>query len=175
MSVILWDKPQEYIILNGKRSPGFAEVSGAKAVYDYHVHEHPFSTGARMLFKRRAPAKFNVRIHLFTREDIEAFDLWRAVIDRTPDARRAANALYIAHPQLAALGITECVVLSVSQLEHDTFGGYYVEIEFSEFQGFPEPSQAKVDSAPVADVDPVDAEIITKTSQLSQTLEALSE
>lgn len=174
MSVELWDSPQDYIVLAGKKSPGIAEVSDAKAVYDYHIQEAPYFTGAKMLFKRRDLAKFSVRLHLLTREDLAELTEWRTVIDRVPDSRRLANALDISHPQLSALGITSCVALSVSQLEHDTFGGYYLTIQFMEFKGLPVPSQAKVDAAKPSDVDPVDAEIITKTATLEATLEELS-
>jgi hypothetical protein len=173
-SVELWDNPQDYIVLGGKKSPGFAEVSDAKAVYDYHIHEAPFATGARMLFKRRALAKFSVRLHLFTREDLAALDTWRAVIDRVPDARRQANALDIEHPQLSAIGITSCVVMAVSQLEHDTFGGFYLTIDCMEFKGLPVPSQAAVEASKPTQLDPVDAEIITKTGVLQRNLEELS-
>ena len=176
MTVELWDDPQDYIVLDGKRSPGIAEVADAKAVYDYHVHEQPFATGARMLFRRRELAQFSVRLHLFTREDLVALDAWRTIVDRVPDARKPANALAIAHPQLSALGIVSCVVLSVSQLEHDTFGGYYLTIQFAEFRGLPEISQAKVEAPkPVAPTDPVDVEVATKTSVLQSNLESLSQ
>jgi hypothetical protein len=175
-AVELWDSPQDYIVLAGKKSPGIAEVSDAAAKYDYHIHDAPFATGARMLFKRRELAKFSVRLHLFTREDLAAFDVWRAVIDRKPNADRKDNALTISHPQLADIGISACVVLSVSQLEHDTFGGFYVTIQLMEFKGLPEPSQATVEAAkPVISADPIDAEVITKKNQLQATLEKLSQ
>jgi hypothetical protein len=173
VSVELWDNPQDYIVLKGKKSPGIAEISDAKATYDYHVKEAPFATGAKMLFRKRELSKFSVRLHLLTREDLAALDVWRPIIDAVPDAQRLANALSISHPQLSALGITECVVLSVSQLEPDTFGGFYLTIQLVEFKGYPRPSEAKVEAPkPVAPTDPVDAEIITQTAVLQSTLEA---
>jgi hypothetical protein len=174
VSVELWDSPQDYIVLGGKRSPGIAEVSDAKATYDYHIQEAAYFTGARMLFKKRELAKFSVRLHLFTREDLADLTIWRSLIDRAPDSQKKDNALTISHPQLSALGITSCVVLSVSQLEHDTFGGYYLTIQFMEFKGYPEPSQAKVEAPKPAQVDAVDAEVITKTATLQSTLDELS-
>jgi hypothetical protein len=160
MSTALWDLTHDYIILNGKRSPGLATVEGAKATYTYKINSGPYTTGSRMIFAKQELSKFTVKLQLFTREDLIDLFEWRLLIDEIPNPQKPANPLPIHHPHLAILAIYHCVVLEVSQLEPDGTGGWYLTIQFIEWRDTPQPSQAKVEKAkPALPVDPVDKEI----------------
>lgn len=175
MSTELWTTPRDYILLKGQKSPGTAKVSGANAVFDYLIRQLPFATGARMLFKRRDLAKFTVTLRLMTFEDLQELEEWRAnTIDLIPGPRRPANAMDIVHPLLAPIGITACVVTSISQLEPEDTGAFVLTISFTEFKGLPQQSMAKVEAAADSPLDPVDQEILTNDKAIAAQLEELS-
>jgi hypothetical protein len=148
--------PQDYFVLAGQKSPGLAEIIGAESARSFAVHQPPFATGARIVFKRRELAKFSAKIRLVTSEDFAAWDAWRPLVDAVPDVRREAKALDIQHPLLVDLDIKRVVVESVSQLEQIEDGVWQVTIKFLESKGLPKVTLAKVEGSKATPADPVD-------------------
>lgn len=160
--------PQDYFVLAGQKSPGIAEIIGAESVRSFAVHQPPFATGARIVFKRRELAKFSAKIRLVTAEDHAAWEAWRPLVDATPDVRREAKAMDIQHPLLEALDIKAVVVESVSQLEQIEDGIWQVTIKFLESKGLPKVTLAKVEGAKATPVDPVDRVIEKLAGQVQE-------
>lgn len=175
MSELLTNPPQDWIKLAGFRSPGLCEIVGARMELEYLVKQPPGATGTRMLYKRRKPSEFEVKIRCYTAEDLAGFEAWRASVLVQPDKRsvvklaavnitdaagtRTAQAMDIHHPILADLGINAVVVLSVSQLErvHDS-GVWQCTIKFLQFIGLPEITQAEMDGSQADPVPESDAD-----------------
>lgn len=160
--------PVDFIVLGGARSPGIAEVIGAEAAREYAVRQPPFTTGARIVYKRRKLAEFSVKIRLYTPEDFAAWNEWRPLIDKLPAQRRQATALDIAHPQLEDLDIKAVVIVSVSQLEQTDHGEWTCTIKFLESRGLPKVTLAKVEGAKATPVDPIDLEIKGLANQVQE-------
>ena len=171
----MWTDPVDYVILAGKRSPGIADVLGASAAFEFNVHQPPFATGARIVFKRRELAKFEVRLRLYSFEHLRELEAWRPLIDTPPGARRAAQGLDIVHPLLNPLGITSCVVTSVGQLEPIDNGAWMLPIKFLEYRGLPKQSLAKVEGSKAEPVDPVEQRILTNNREIERLAQELAQ
>lgn len=165
MSFDPYEQTADHILLAGQKSPGIAEVLGAASIREYAVRQPPFTTGARIIYKRRELAQFSVRISLYSREDFAAWVLWRPIVDAVPDVRREAKALSIDHPLLADLDIKAVVVKEVGQLEQPRDGEWTCTIKFLESRGLPKVSLATVEGAKVEPKDPVDIKIEQLTAQ----------
>lgn len=174
MSALLTNPPQDWIKLAGFKSPGLCDIVGARMEFEYLVKQPPGSTGTRMVYKRRKPSEFEVKIRCYTAEDLAGFEAWRAKVLVQPDKRsvvklgpvtdaaagsRTAQAMDIHHPILADLGINAVVVLAVSQLEriHDA-GIWQCTIKFLQFIGLPKISQAEMDGSQAEPVPESEAE-----------------
>lgn len=176
MSTSLWTEPNlgDYILLAGQKSPGLAEVSGASSDFSYKIQSPPFATGARMIFMKRELSKFTVKLSLYTLEELQELETWRKVIDTPPKSRNTSGGLSISHPQLDALGITACVVESVSQLEPIDDGGWAITIKFIEWRGLPKQTLAKVEAAKDKPLTPREKEIMEKTETVAGLWEGLA-
>lgn len=172
-----WDpisSPCDYIILAGKKSPGYAEVFGAWDERELAVRQPPFTTGAVILYKRRKLAEFSVRIRLYTLEQHAEFAAWRTIVDAKPGVRTKPTALDIQHPLLEQLDIKAVVVKSVSQFDQTDHGEWSISIAFLESIPFPKQTLAKLEGAKAGPNDPVEQKIDENTAELQRLREELS-
>jgi hypothetical protein len=164
-----WDpitQPVDYILLANKRSPGFADVSGATSPRKYDELKGHGQSGATLVFLGIAPAKFTVKLRLYTVQDWADWDAWRPLVDKAPGGKKP-TALDIWHPHLVPLGIKSVVVESISQPEQTGEGEWTIEIVFLPYIE-PTPARAKPKgskASAAAPVDPVDQEIEGLTKQ----------
>jgi len=168
-------QPCDYIVLAGKKSPGYCDVYGAYDERDLAIRQPPFSTGAVILYKRRKLAEFSVRIRLYTLEQHTEFSTWRTVVDAKPGVRTKAAALDIQHPLLEQLDIKAAVVKSVSQFDQTADGEWSISIAFVESRPLPKQTLAKLDGAKASPGDPVDQKIDENTAEMKQLLKELSQ
>jgi hypothetical protein len=171
--VTIWDPvttPVDYVVLAGRRSPGIAEVSGAYDDRDLLVQQQPFTTGSRIVYRRRKLAEFTVRITLYDASDHADFDEWRKVVDTRPTSSTEGSMLAgldIWHPLLVQIGVSACVVRRVSQLIPGGSGEWSCEISFVEYVPEPRPTLATVEAVTSSPGDPVDAKIDQDTARLN--------
>lgn len=151
MSGELLSNPVDHVLIAGVKTPGLAEVVGARADYIYQAQPAAGMTGERVKFLRREMSEFEVRIRCFESDELIYFDeLIRPLLKlpeksayvADPSSKEAGfQALDIWHPHLEDLGIKSVVVKSVSQFERvDDTGIWQVTIKFRQFVAIPTPS-----------------------------------
>jgi hypothetical protein len=173
MTAALLTNPVDYIKLAGDPSPGLADVIGAKRELEYQWFQPPFSSGARVLFKRIVLAEFEVRLRLYNEADLDGWETLRKHL-APPTKRGVAKALDIWHPVLAALDIKAVNVLSYSQLEQIEDGVWATTIKFKEWRGLPQQSLSKVEASKAQPIDPVEQRILDNDQELERLYEELS-
>lgn len=100
-----WDT----IIIAGAVMPGHAIVSGDGISRDIDLKKSPGRDGARLRDRGYQNAKFSIEIQVWEADQLE--ELQRRLEDLQPKRRGGTrNALDVAHPALAMLGITAMYV-----------------------------------------------------------------
>jgi hypothetical protein len=182
MAITLLSDAQDYIVLGGYKSPGLAEIVGARMDLEYQVKLSPGATGARTRFLSRKLSEFEVRIRCVTDQELADFEEFRAAVLVSPDkgaligrssdekALPANRALDIHHPILADIGITSVILLSVGAFERvDPTGIWQVTLKFQQYLGMPKITQrdTKGSQATPADaaVDPDDVAYVAESLQ----------
>lgn len=173
MSAFLLSEPINYIKLAGDKSPGLADVIGAKREYEYAVHQPPFASGARIVYKRMKLAEFDVRLRFYSSTDLIEFEFWRKHLE-PPTKRGLAKALDIWHPLLETLDIKSVVVQHYTQLEQIEDGVWATTIRMLEHRGLPKQSLGKVESSKAQPLDPVEQEILDNDDALESLAEELA-
>lgn len=132
----------DYIVLAGKKSPGLCDVSGASTPRDWDVRKGYGLSGATVVYTGDGLAKFTVRLLLWEEAQFDAWDVWRALVKKTP-AGTKPKAQDISHPFLAELGITSAVVEDELQWVQVEPGLFAKDIKFLQFRGKPAASLGK--------------------------------
>ena len=161
-----WDPETQscdYILLSGKKSPGFAEVVGAASIRKWDERPGFGLSGAFSVFTGRGLAHFTVRLRLYTPEDWSEWYAWKPIVDKLPTRRggsgKDTGTLDIWHPLLEALDIRAVAVEEVRAPEQTDHGEWTIEIKFIEFR-HPKLTLAKPEGSAATPVDPVEEEII---------------
>jgi hypothetical protein len=150
--------PVDYFALEGMRSPGIAELTGASSPRKWEERGGYGLSGATVVFRGVGLCYFTFRIKLYTEDDWQDWLGWKALVDRPPyGTRPKAHAIW--HPFLDQLGVTAAVVEEVSQPEQGESGEWTISIKFIEFRR-PVAALAKPLSAKATPVDPVEAQYI---------------
>lgn len=138
---------QDYIILNGFRSPGKAIVAGATTPRKWDQRPGYGFTGATVFYTGQGLAEFTVTLELWDPREWQDWWAFARVLEKEPIGKRAA-ALKISHPLLtrAPLNITDVVVTDVSQWEQDDDGLWTCTISFLEYRP-PKPAVGKPTAA----------------------------
>jgi hypothetical protein len=155
------DAPVDYIELNGKRSPGLADVTGAHLPRNWDKRKGYGLMGAFTVFHGMDLVDFTVTLRLYTAQDWDDWFAWKPLVDRPPDGKRP-RALKIKHPLLAQLGVSSVVVTDVHQPKPDDAGSgmWSIDIKFLQYR-VPLIKLAKPDGAAApAEEDPVETKII---------------
>lgn len=154
--------PIDTIELDGKKSPGLADIVGASSLREWIERGGYALTGGFSVFKKRKLAHFSVRIRLYTAQDWADWHAWRPLVDRIPTKRGgqqpASGYLRIAHPILEDLDIKACGVEKVSQPEQTADGEWTITIDFIEFRS-PKLTLATPEATKPVPIDPVEQEI----------------
>jgi len=116
---------QDYIVLAGRRSPGFAEVRGCGSPRSWDVQQGYGFTGAVAIFTGEGLAKFEVDIYAWEPAHFVAWKEWAKATLAPPTPKNRSTSMAIEHPLLndPPLTITQVVVEDVSQWEQDPDGG----------------------------------------------------
>jgi hypothetical protein len=176
---VSWDpisSPCDYILLAGKKSPGYAEIVGASSLRKWDEREGFGLSGAFCVFKGRGLAKFSVRVRLYTVEQWAEWHEWRPLVDKLPTKRagtgKDSGTLDIWHPLLELLDIKAVAVEEVVQPEQTDSGEWTIEIKFIEFRR-PKIALAKPEGAAAAPpVDPIEELYIKPLTEQLQRLAA---
>lgn len=103
-----WDA----IVIAGSAMPGLALVSGEGIGRDIDMKKSPGRDGARLRDRGYQNAKFTVELRVWTADQFES--LQRRLEDLQPKRRGGTrNALDVAHPALAMLGVTSMYVQGI--------------------------------------------------------------
>jgi hypothetical protein len=160
-----YQEPVNYIVLEGKKSPGLADVAGAGTPRNWEERQGYGLSGATLWFTGLGLANFTVTIKLYSVADWDAWHAWKPVVKRVPFGR-IPKALDIRHPLLDELEIKSVVVTNVHQPKQVEDGVWAIEIEFKQYRRFklhlmkPEGSKTKESD------DPWDKKIEEKAKQV---------
>jgi hypothetical protein len=126
---------QDYIMLDGVRSPGRATVTGAAMDWDYDLPKAYGVSGAKCIFIGAKLSEFEVIIDIWQDAQWAQWASFAAVLDKPPIGTNAMSHR-IDHPQLnrAPLAITRVTVRNVSQWEQSDSGMWTCRIKFIEFR-----------------------------------------
>lgn len=145
--------PVDYILLNSKKSPGIAKVTGATDKRKWDVQAGYYTTGAITIYRGREISHFTVTLTLTSAQDWIDWAKWRSLVARPPNGTFIRTAMTIEHPWLRMLDIREVNVEEVGQPEeNDETGAWTIAIKFLEFR-LPTPSFAKPEAAKTKESD----------------------
>lgn len=116
-----WKDPrwnQDYVLLDGKRTPGVATIHGHGRRWKFDDKESRGSSDGHGTFVGEALVEFEIRITLFSDADLAAWDEFKLIVD-TPPGGRAAKAIAIDHPLTADRNIPAITVREVMGPEQD--------------------------------------------------------
>lgn len=157
--------PVDYILLEGKKSPGIARVSGASIPYSWDQVKGYGYSGSFAIPRGRKLSEFVVAIELYDDQDWEDWHEWSPLVLAKPH-RKIPRALDIWHPWLEALDIKSAVIVMPKQPRELPNGAHVWEIKMLEFRD-PKYRLAKPTASTTASpTDPVEIEIARLTDQV---------
>lgn len=160
----------DYVRLANQKSPGLAEVIGADDPRKWEEIEGFGYSGSRLRYRGIGIQNFQVKIRLTSSQDWADWYVWRPLVKRPPDMKRA-KAMDIWHPWLEDLGIKSVVVENRTQPVQDEDGVYAIMINFKGFRPL-KFALASPEAAAATPVDPVDTLIEDLTGQVQTLLKA---
>jgi hypothetical protein len=157
-------KPQNWILLQNRRSPGVADVSGAALLQRLDVRKMMGMSGGIIVWTGQDLCPFVVKLRLYEQEHWDAWEAWKPIVLAKPKivtgvapGAVVSKALDIQHPLLEQVGIRAAVVHKVTQSDrtHEA-GEWTITINFIEFRGAPKMQMAKAEGSKSTPTDPVD-------------------
>lgn len=121
--------PENKIILEGRKSPGLADVAGAGTPRNWEERKGYGLSGATLWFTGHGLANFTVKLRFYEVSDWEDWHDWKDIVKRAPFGK-LPKAKDIYHPLLADLDINRVVVTDVRQAEQIDDGVWEVPIDF---------------------------------------------
>lgn len=177
---------QDYVVIAGVRTPGYAEVRGAGSPRKWDIRDGYGQTGASLVYTGTSLTKFEVDVFAWQPEHFDAWEVFaRAVLPAPTPAiasraafGKASLSLSIQHPLLndPPLSITQAVVEDVSQWEQGEEGGLWARtikmIQYRAPAPIIVPSKQGPDGSPIAVRPPANPEeaIIAENSRLIEEL-----
>ena len=163
------DDPIDYFVLAGKPSPGLADIAGAGTPRKWEERAGYGITGSTLFYLGNGLAKFDATILLATTDDWDAWNEWKPIVKRAPDARYP-KALDIWHPFLEELEIKQVVVVDSYQPERVGDDGLWaVKIDFMQHKKR-KLALVQAEGSQATPKDPVDQYIDDLTGQLEALL-----
>lgn len=157
--------PVDYVLLEGKRSPGLATISGADNKSRWDERRGFALSGARVVYRGMGLARPTLTIRLYTAEDWAGWHRWRPLVQRPPVGERA-TASDIWHPILEDLGVTAVVVENVLQPKQTTEDGEWtIEIKLIEHRA-PVFTRELIEASATTPTDPVERRIAELNGQV---------
>ena len=156
--------PVDYVLLEGKRSPGLATISGADNKSRWDERRGFALSGARVVYRGMGLSRPTLTLRLYTVDDWAGWHQWRPLVQRPPVGERA-TASDIWHPILEDLGITAVVVENVLQPKQTAPGEWTIEIKLIEHRA-PVFTLENVDASAATPTDPVERRIAELTAQV---------
>ena len=137
------NNPVDYVILQGKASPGIAELTGVSAPRNLQIQTGMGYNDALVRFAGFSPQKFSLKLHLYDEFDWAEWHNWKYLVQKRVDpstgapAAKVASALTIKHPFLndPTIGITAVIVEDVlAPVRADDTGEWVIEIKFVSYR-----------------------------------------
>jgi hypothetical protein len=170
------EQPQNWILLQNRRSPGVAEVSGAALERRIEIRIPYAFGGGFLIYKGLALCPFTVKLKFYEQQDWDIWEEWSPFVMTPPKFRTGleggggsaliTDALDIYHPILEMARIRSAVVKKVTMpmLTQDS-GEWTVQIDFIEFRGIPKQQMAKATGSKATPTDPIDTYIEQLTDE----------
>lgn len=140
------------IVVEGKRSPGVATLSGHDREFGWDVKKAQGQAGAAITRTSEDLAEFTVKFDLTDRDDFNAWPAFQKHLEQSVTRAQTTKALAIYHPDLARNRITSVVVKKIGGIVHDDKGGQSVTVAFIEYAppkkkkpAGPDPNQKELD------------------------------
>lgn len=133
------DNPELYdvFVLAGQEAPGLSEVTGAAFPHGWEERKGQGMDGATLARIGAKLVEFKVVVYLWESDHFEAWDVWSVPLYKEGDQDVPYD---VYHPDLAAVRVSEAVILNVSQRELvDERGLYKYTIDMKK-KRFPKPT-----------------------------------
>lgn len=147
--------PIDYVLFNGKPTPGIAVLDGASQPMKWDELVGYGWSGSFAIFKGQRLSKFKIFLDLVTADHWQEWESFAATISK-PVAGQRPKSISMWHPWLVTLGIKAGVILDISQPQEQDLGIWRVTLEILEFRA-PKRTLAKPDSAATQDGKPQSA------------------
>lgn len=162
------ETPIDFVLVNGQRTPGIAEVTDADAEVHWDSRQGYGLSGAFPIGGWNELVKFQINIRLITHQDWVAWDAFRRIVKKAP-AGKYPRSLNVTHPWLAMQDVSAAVVTGVYQpkpIDDDTV--WLARIGMLEWRR-PKLQLVKPEAAaPTAPLDPIDAQILSNQQQIEK-------
>lgn len=141
------DYQQDYIILGSEQSPGVCSIVNAASIRDWEQRKGYGLSGASTVYTGDSLSEFEIEFSIWDSADLNGamFTKWyrfAQVLKKVPRGQRPRS-LFIWHPFLAEIGISEVVVTNVGQFVQDRETGLFTKrVKFLEYRA-PLPILAK--------------------------------
>jgi hypothetical protein len=124
---------QDFIVLNGKKSPGRATVMGAGSPRKWDKQPGYGLSGAILVYTGNDLSEFDVLLELWLDEHWSDYANFVQVLEKVPSGKRPTKPLQIIHPVLnrAPIRITQVVLRDVSAPEQDDEGTWSIRLSFT--------------------------------------------
>lgn len=159
-----YDKPVDYVLVAGKRTPGLAEVLGADTPRRWDEREAYGLAGALVVYHGVKLSHFRIVLRLLTPQDWLDWHKFRPLVAKAPIGQRQ-RALDVQHPLLDEVGIRSAVVENMHSPEQTGDGEWTITLDMIEYRT-PKVALAKPDGAAATPVDPYDAIIDQQSKQI---------
>lgn len=152
----------DFIELAGRENPGIAQVTGFKRPFGWDVKKGKGVKGATLTLGDYPPAEGSIKFLLWLEEHFEQWDEFVEIFQYDRN-KKAAPAVDIWHPHLAAIGVDSVVCKEIGQMVHEGKQLYTVTVDLIEYWPPPKksavstPSGSKTgtDKKPGASDDPI--------------------
>lgn len=126
---------QDFILLNGEKSPGVCTVTGAGSPRTYDKQKGWGFSGATLIYTGDDLSDFDVLIALWEKSHWGEWNKFARLLEKAPTGIRP-KALDIVHPQLnrSPLKITQVVIRDVTQFDQSKTGLWTCRIPFTSWR-----------------------------------------
>jgi hypothetical protein len=163
----------DYFLLDGKRSPGVCEITGASSPRKLDERGGYGLSGSTVVFAGVGLAKWSVKLFLWLPEHWAAWSAWRPLVAKPPVGSRGNHSIW--HPLLEGFGIASCIVETEHQPEpEDDLGTWSITIDFKQYRA-PKIALSKPEGAAAENAnDPVQAQIEAVSGQNQEFINKLA-
>jgi hypothetical protein len=128
-------QPTDRCKIAGVDTPGLCEVTGASSPRKWDEQAGYAMTGAILIYRGNALARFTMRFKLYTLTHWTQWAAIRPLLLRAPVGKRS-HALDVDHPVLTEVGISQMVLEDVTAPEQVEDGVWQIELKCIEWRRY---------------------------------------